>query len=225
MDKITLMIFTILICTNITYGQKENSWQLKRKKDNIEVYTRNIAETGVKELKLHTQMETSLNSIFALFDDVSRNTDWVYAAKEAKILKIIAPNHMLEYSVSDFPWPLNDRDLVTDSVVEQDPETKVVRARSVAVPESYPQQKGLVRITQLDAEWILTPLPDGIIDIIYVIKTDPGGNIPVFLTNMFIDKGPIQTIEKMRQMLKLPEYRNAKVDYLEDLNDNDASDF
>lgn len=50
-------------------------------------------------------METSLNSIFALFDDVSRNVDWVYAAKEAKVLKILAPNHMLEYSVSDFPWP------------------------------------------------------------------------------------------------------------------------
>lgn len=215
----------MLILTNVTYGQGENSWQFKRKKDKIEIYTRNITETGVKELKLHTQMKTSLNSIFALFDDVSRNTDWVYGAKEAKILNIIAPNHMIEYTVSDFPWPLQDRDLVTNSVVEQDPETKVVRARSVAVPEAYPKRKGLVRITKLDAEWTLTPLPDSIIDIVYVIKTDPGGNIPVFLTNIFIDKGPIQTIEKMREMLKLPEYKDAKVDYIEDLEDQEQSDF
>ena len=225
MDKIIIMALAMLILTNVTYGQGENSWQFKRKKDKIEIYTRNITETGVKELKLHTQMKTSLNSIFALFDDVSRNTDWVYGAKEAKILNIIAPNHMIEYTVSDFPWPLQDRDLVTNSVVEQDPETKVVRARSVAVPEAYPKRKGLVRITKLDAEWTLTPLPDGIIDIVYVIKTDPGGNIPVFLTNIFIDKGPIQTIEKMREMLKLPEYQDAKVDYIEDLEDQEQSDF
>ncbi len=225
MDKIIIMALAMLILTNVTYGQGENSWQFKRKKDKIEIYTRNITETGVKELKLHTQMKTSLNSIFALFDDVSRNTDWVYGAKEAKILNIIAPNHMIEYTVSDFPWPLQDRDLVTNSVVEQDPETKVVRARSVAVPEAYPKRKGLVRITKLDAEWTLTPLPDSIIDIVYVIKTDPGGNIPVFLTNIFIDKGPIQTIEKMREMLKLPEYKDAKVDYIEDLEDQEQSDF
>ncbi len=212
------MTLTILTFTNVNYVQ-ENDWELKRKKDNLEVYTRNIAETGVKELKLHTQMETSLNSIFALFDDVSRNVDWVYAAKEAKVLKILAPNHMLEYSVSDFPWPLHDRDLVTNSVVEQDPDTKVVKARSVAMPEGYPKRKGIVRITELEAEWILTPLPGGIIDVVYVIKTDPGGNIPVFLTNMFIDKGPIQTIEKMREMLQLPTYRDAKVDYIEELED------
>ncbi len=218
------MTLVILSFTNVNYVQEED-WELKRKKDNLEVYTRNIAETGVKQLKLHTQIETSLSSIFALFDDVSRNTDWVYGAKEAKVLKILAPNHMMEYSVSDFPWPLHDRDLATNSVVKQDPETKVVKARSVAVPEQYPQQKGLVRITELDAEWTLTPLPGGIVDVVYVIKTDPGGNIPVFLTNMFIDKGPVQTIEKMREMLKLPEYRDAKVSYIEELEDEGESDF
>jgi len=58
-----------------------------------------------------------------------------------------------------------------------------------------------------------------------VIKTDPGGNIPVFLTNLFIDKGPIQTIEKMREMLQLPEYRDAKVSYIEELEDDGTSDF
>ena len=49
--------------------------------------------------------------------------------------------------------------------------------------------------------------------------------IPVFLTNMFIDKGPIQTIEKMREMLKLPKYRDAKVSYIEELEDESRSDF
>ncbi len=219
MKKIILVALAILMLADVTYAQKANDWQLKREKGNIMVYTRNIGETGVKELKFHTQIETSLNSISALFDDVPRNVDWVYNAKEGKILEISAPNHMIEYSVSDFPWPLNDRDLVMDSVVEQDPETKVVTARSKAIPDYYPERKGIVRIEVLDLEWILTPLPGGIVDIVYMLKTDPGGNIPLFLTNLFIDKGPIETIEKMKEMLKLPEYRDARVGYIQEVNE------
>jgi len=219
-----LVGLAILMFANFTDAQ-EADWQLKRKKDSLEVYTRNIAENGIKELKLHTQMKTSLNSIFALFDDVPRNADWVYSLKEAKILKVIAPNHMIYYTVSDFPWPLSDRDLIADSVVEQDPETKVVTSRSVAMLEGHPEQKGIVRVTVFDAQWTFTPLPGGIVDVVYVVKTDPGGNIPVFLTNMYIDRGPILTIEKMREILKLPKYRDGKVSYIEELEDNGKSDF
>jgi len=183
---------------------QEDGWQLKRKKDNLEVYTRNIAQNGVKELKLHTQMKTRLNSIFALFDDIPRNADWVYSSKEAKTLKVIAPNHMIYYSVSDFPWPLSDRDLIADSIVKQDPETKVATSTSVATLEGYPEQKGIVRVSVFEAQWTFTPLPDGIVDVVYVVKTDPGGNIPVFLTNMFID---------------------ANVSYIEELENNSESDF
>jgi len=91
--------------------------------------------------------------------------------------------------------------------------------------EGYPKQKGMVRVTILDARWTFTPLPGGILDAVYIAKSDPGGNIPVFLTNMFLDRGPIQTIINMREMLKLPEYRNGKVSYLEELEEEDKSGF
>ncbi len=208
--------FFALIFINLSYAQ-ETEWQLKRETKQLKVYTRNIAETGIKELKITTQFEASLNSIVALLNDVPANTDWVYSSKVAKITEKLAPNDMYYYSVSDFPWPLQDRDLIVHSVIEQDPDSKVVTSTSYSAKEKYPLQKGIVRVTIFDSKWIFTPLPGGKVNIEYTVKTDPGGNIPVFLTNMFIDRGPVATMKKMREMLEIPKYRDANVGFIEEL--------
>jgi len=210
-------IFT-LIFIHFGYAQ-ESTWQLKRETKQLKVYTLNIAEKGIKELKITTQFEASLNSIIALLNDVPANTDWVYSSKAAKITERIAPSDMYYYSVSDFPWPLQDRDLIVHSVIRQDIDSKVVTSTSYSTEEKYPLQKGLVRVTVFDSQWIFTPLPDGKVDVEYTVKTDPGGNIPIFLTNMFIDRGPVATIKKMRDMLQVPKYRDANVGFIEELKE------
>ena len=210
--------FFVLIFAHFSYAQKAE-WQLKRETDLLKVYTRNISEKGIKDLKITTQFETSLSSIVALFNDVPANTEWVYSSKASKITEKLAPNDIYYYSVSDFPWPLQNRDLIVRSTIKQDPDTKVVTSTSYSTEEDYPRQKGIVRVTVFNSKWTLTPLPSGKVNIEYTVKTDPGGNIPIFLTNMFIDKGPIETIKKMRDILQLPKYRDAKVDFIEELND------
>jgi len=206
----------VLFFTVFGYAQ-QSEWQLKRTTKDLKVYTRNIVETGIKELRITTQFETSLSSIIALLNDVPANADWVYSSKVAKITETLAPNDMYYYSVSDFPWPFQNRDLIVHSVIEQDPDSKVVTSTSYAAEGKYPIQKGMVRVTIFDSQWIFTPLPDSKVDIEYTVKTDPGGNIPIFLTNMFIDKGPVATMKKMRDILELPKYRDAKVDFIKEL--------
>ena len=207
----------VLIFAHFGYAQ-EYDWQLKRETDQLKVYTRNISETGIKALKITTQFETSLSSIVALLNDVPANPDWVYSSKIAKITHQLAPNDIYYYSVSDFPWPLQDRDLMVRSIIEQDPDSKVITSISSSEEEKYPLQKGIIRISIFDSKWIFTPLPGGKVNIEYTVQTDPGGNIPVFLTNIFIDKGPIATMKKMRDMLELPKYRNAQIDFIEELD-------
>jgi len=197
--------FFVLMFAHLSYAQ-DSTWQLKRETNQLKVYTRNISETGIKELKITTQFKTSLNSIIALFNDVPANTEWVYSSKVSKITEKLAPNDIYYYSVSDFPWPLQDRDLIVRFT-----------STSYSKEEKYPLQKGIVRVTIFDSKWILTPLPGGKVNIEYTVKTDPGGNIPVFLTNMFIDRGPVATMKKMRDMLQVPKYRDAKVDFIEEL--------
>jgi len=214
--KTILVGLVVLFVVNFAYSQ-ETDWQLKRETDGFKIYIRNIAETGIKELKITTQFETSLNSIVALLNDVPANTDWVYTNEVAKITEQIAPNDICYYSVSDFPWPLQDRDLIVHSIIEQDPDSKVVTSVSYAADGKYPRQKGIVRIIVFDSKWIFTPLPDAKVDIEYTVKTDPEGNIPIFLTNMFIDRGPVATMKKMREILQLPKYRDANVEFIEEL--------
>lgn len=214
--KAVFATFFILMFTHLSYAQ-DSTWQLKRETKQLKIYTRNISETGIKELRITTQFETSLSSIVALFNDVPANPEWVYSSKVSKITEKLAPNDIYYYSVSDFPWPLQDRDLIVRSTIEQNPDSKVVTSTSYSKDEKYPLQKGIVRVTIFDSKWILTPLPGGKVNIEYIVKTDPGGNIPVFLTNMFIDRGPVATMKKMRDMLQVSKYRDAKVDFIEEL--------
>lgn len=215
--KTVFAVFFILMFAHFSYAQDSN-WQLKRETKQLKVYTRNISETGIKELKITTQFETSLNSIVALLNDVPANTEWVYTSIIAKITEKVSATEVYYYSVSNFPWPLQNRDLIVFSTVEQDPVSKVITSTSYSTEEKYPLQKGIVRVTEFDAKWIFTPLPGGKVDVEYTIQTDPGGNIPIFLTNMFIDKGPVETMKKMREMLQLPKYRDAKVGFIEELD-------
>ncbi len=198
---------------------QDDSWELKKTKNDLKIYTRNINESGIKELKIVTEMETSMTSIIALFDDVPAYVNWVYSTGSAKMTKQLSPSHMHYYSVSNFPWPLSDRDVMLDSKVQQDSLTKIVTSTSTSIPDAYPRKKGMVRVEILLAQWVLVPKPGGKVEVTYTIKTDPGGNIPVVLTNAFIDRGPIQTFAKMREMLKQDKYKNAQLDFIEELEE------
>ncbi|MEM7105546.1 MAG: START domain-containing protein [Bacteroidota bacterium] len=147
---------------------------------------------------------------------VEEYPEWVPNCKKAFIIEQIDTYNVYYYAASTFPWPLQNRDLVAHSVFDQDPITKEITILTEAVEGHHPAQKGLIRIEVLQAIWILTPKPDGVVTITYFLKTDPAGNIPAWMTNKFMDRGPIQTMEKLRDMAKLEKYKNVKMSIIEE---------
>jgi len=191
-------------------------WQLKQDKDGIQVYTKNIDNAKLKAVKVVTTINTSLTSLTAVLMDVEGSKDWVYATKSISLLKQISPAALIYYSEIEIPWPASNRDFIVEIRASQDEKTKAITVDGFNKPAYLPENKNIVRIKQSYSRWLITPLQRGQVKIEYVLQVDPGGNIPVWLINLFATKGPLETFKKLREQVKKKKYSYASLLYIKE---------
>ncbi len=201
----------------VIFGSFTNAeWELIKNEDGIKVYTRMAAHTSIKELKINTTVHCSLAAVVSLLSDVNSYNDWVYNCKDAKIIKHISNNEMYRYQVTKAPWPVSDRDLITHTLIRQDA-AKTVTITGEAMPNYLAINKNLVRVHLMEERWVLTPMKGGNIDVLYELKTEPGGAVPNSILNMFIVDGPLQSIKNFRAYVHHAKYENAKLNFIKEL--------
>ena len=47
---------------------------------------------------------------------------------------------------------------------------------------------------------------------IHLLKAEPAGSIPDWLVNMVIDHGPLRSMKKFKELLRLDKYKNAVIE-------------
>jgi START domain len=210
-----ILLWIGLFCYLPLDAQKKNGgWELKSDKDGMKVYYKK--NDGIYELKLTTSIKTSLTGIAQLFNEVENYSRWGYKVSESKLLHKVSDTEMYYYVKLDFPWPMDDRDLIMHTNLEQDPKTHVLTSKSKAAPDYIPENKGVVRIKEADTKWTLHPGSGGWLYIEYELFSDPGGSIPDWAVNLAIDIGPMETIKSLRNMLKDVKYQSAKLAYIKE---------
>jgi START domain len=207
-----VLILCTFLCTGLLYAQHD--WIFKNEKEGVKVYYRKTSD--VYELKLVTSLKTSLSGILTLLGEVENYPKWGYKVAEAKFLNQISDTEMYYYSRFDFPWPLDDRDVIMHSTMEQDPVSRKVVARSKAMPKYLADKKGVVRMQDVQTSWTLIPGPGGWVYIEYFIHSHPGGSLPDWLINSALEVGPRETIKGIRDYVQQPHYQVAKLAHIKD---------
>ncbi|HHB79049.1 MAG TPA: hypothetical protein ENK85_07435 [Saprospiraceae bacterium] len=181
-----------------------STWTLKNQKGNIKVYTRTTPKSSIKEVRITTQIKGNLDDLQELLNDVPSFEKWVYKCAKAKKLKSLGPDEFYYYNLTDFPFPLSDRDVIIHSKTWKVPGTNIEKTHSRAIgsDELYKEQEGIVRIKLLEYTWTFTPLDNGMIDIDYQIFSEPGGALPAWVVNMAISKGPMETMIRLKNEMK-----------------------
>jgi START domain len=210
-------IILVLFCLNSISNPQTptNPWVFKHEKSGIRVFYRDPG-TGVYELKLICTVKTSMHAIAALLTDVEAYPSWVYKTSEAWRVRTTDANEMYYYNASDFPWPLDDRDVVVKSRIEQDKQTKILVSASSAVDGLVEVKKNKIRMSLTDTHWQCTPKGNGEIQIEYTLKSDPGGILPAWVINLGLEYGPVETMKAFKTKISEPKYRDAKVDFVVD---------
>lgn len=215
MQQKLLILLMVLLCTpSIFFAQDANRWILKNEKEGVKVYYRKTSD--IYELKLVTSLKVSLSGLTSLLSEVDNYTKWGYKVMEARELKKVSDWELYYYSRLDFPWPLDDRDIVVHSKMQQDPVTHRITATSIAEHGLVPEQKGVVRMYNAHTSWTIVPGSGGWTYVEYYIYSDPGGTLPDWLVNMALDVGPRETIKNIRSFVQQEKYQKVKLAHLKE---------
>jgi ribosome-associated toxin RatA of RatAB toxin-antitoxin module len=204
------LLFTIFVNINLL-AQKD--WEKSIEKNGITVYLRDSDKTPFKEVLATIVIDAKLSSIVYLIRDISNHENWVYANKKTKILKDIDDFNWIAYNISEAPWPVTDREVITKNSIVQNNDLSV-KIQLKCYSNFLPENDDYVRIKYLDSYWQLTPLEKNKTSVKLKITLNLGGGIPAWVVNMVIDNAPYETMNGFREQLKKPLYKNAEVPYI-----------
>ncbi len=168
----------------------------------------------IKKVKVETVVVATLSQLITIFKDADNHSNWVFLSESAKIVKVIDDYNWKYYNYTDAPWPVSDRDYYTRVILHQNKIDYSVTITSVAIPDYAPEINGCVRISYIESIWVFNPIGNGSVHVSFELEVDPGGNIPAWLINLAVTKGPYNTMIGLIRELNSEKYKGINLDYI-----------
>lgn len=210
-----ILFIALLLVLKLIPASAQSDWKLKIEKEGIKIYTSTVPDSKVRAIKVEADFNATASQMVALVMNIKNSTDWVYHLKSGILIKQVSPSELYYYSEVNLPWPTANRDFVVHLKVNQNQDTKVVTIDGPAVPGFVPVQKGIVRVSDSNGRWIITPSGNDQIKVVYTIHVNPGGSLPSWLVNMFATEGPLKIFENIKSQLQKPMYKNSVFAFVE----------
>jgi hypothetical protein len=210
---VSLSGLIFLLCTSF-FNTESEGWELKKNENGIAVYTRLRSGSDFKDVRVVNTVTSSLAGIVALMLDTKNYTNWIYACRESNTLEVISAKEIINYQVTEVPWPFSDRDLISHFIIDQDTTSGIITIKKNGLPDYIPLKDQRVRLKNFRSMYRFTPLHDNqvLVELEYYI--DPSGNIPAWLINSSIVEGPYQTTVGM--IHQLPKYQSVSYAFIKE---------
>lgn len=203
MKFILVKITCLVLCSGFVISVTgQYNWKLSKDKDGIKVYQSELQHSSYKAIKVECILEGSYDKLIAVLKNVNAQKDWVYHNKTAYMVKQVNPYEFYYYTEASLPWPMSNRDAVVHLKMDRDSLNRFLKIISVSVPDYLSEKSGIVRVTKSTISWNVTMPTANTINITYIFEAEPGGSIPAWVANAFVDKGPYETFKKLGEILK-----------------------
>ncbi len=204
------LLFTFPWCAHTGALAGEVPWKPDGARDGIAIFTRDIPGQPLRDFKGTVQIDAPLSQVAATLADVSTMHEWFYLLEEARFLKGAYTFDAQMYMSIKGIWPMSPRDVVTKVNVRQDPTTLAIHIHAVSEDGVLPPKPGYVRIPAMKSSWTLRPVSATRTEVELEGHGHPGGWIPVPIANFVVTTLPRQCLEKLRQHVAKPEYRDVE---------------
>ena len=101
-------------------------------------------------------------------------------------------------------------------IVNQDTRTRVVTVDALTIAGMVPVKSNIIRLNRSNGRWTIVPVDKNLVKVEYILRVDPEGSVPDWLTNLFSFKGPFETFKSLRQQLKKPAYASVNLPFIID---------
>jgi hypothetical protein len=216
---IQLLLPTLLMMGQVKAAENNETdsldWDLKRDRDGVQVYTRDVEDSPFDAVRATTVMENiRLSSLVALIMDAEACPNWADRCAASSIHEYISETEQLIYSLNDLPFPVKDRDVLTRTFWSQDSETRAVLLESEATNGILEEVKGKLRLTEAKVSWNFLPQADGSIQVINEAHVNPGSAFPGWVINMLLVDTPFETMKSFREEVTSPKYADAEFGFV-----------
>jgi hypothetical protein len=197
--------FFSFLCILISYSVNAEGWSLAKENTRVQLYTREHA-SGLFEIKATTDVKTTPSAFINLLMDTAAGPDWIDNAVSVEVLSSPKPDVMIVRTLLNAPWPLKNRDMITQSITTHEKQSGVLSLVISDKSDYAPQSKGRVRMKNVMGEWTLKPSEIGT-QITYQGTGEAGGLIPTWLSNKTLINSTFKSFENMRLKVVEDKYQ------------------
>ena len=183
-------------------------WQLKKANGNIKVLSAEVPDSPYRAYLATTVIDANTDDLIEIIRNPATCSDWVYRCGQSYRYSQESPNTDLIYTSSRMPFPLKDRDTLARITWHEDPDTKVVTAIGVATSNILAPKEGNIRIVNATVIWELTPTVNGTTQVRTFGHADPGGELPVWITNQMSTEVPVKTLNGLKELAEASRVAN-----------------
>lgn len=206
------MIMLLLNVTASTAVFAQDTWVLKKDQNGIRVYTSEVPGSLFKAFRSVCNIHSSgLDEVTAAILDIENYDQLFPDTKNVLILEKKSDGHFIHYTITDAPWPVEDRDGVYELRAQKQPGKPQVIAEIKCIRHPYPMQKGVVRMSRGEGRWEITELIEGQVEVRYQYHGEPEGSVPAWLANTSIVSIPYQTMKNLKKIIQSGKYRNSVI--------------
>ena len=185
-----------------SYGVIKDSWEYLHTKDGVEVFKRQVDDSGLIAVKAKATFPYSRKVVLSLMIDHEKRHLWVDRLASINRIKIYDGKlDAVSYYKVDLPWPVTDRDFVVRTRIWYDKESDTVHSVTGSVENAHPEKPDFVRAHSHQSTVSLKKVAAGRTAIEFIARVDPRGNLPHWLVNYLQTKWAHVTLSRLRQAL------------------------
>ena len=197
--------FFSLLLVILSFSSSAEDWSLVKESDGIQLYARKQA-SGLFEIKASTYVSAPPKAFINLLMDTDSGPQWIDNAVSVEVLSSPTPHIMIVQTLLNAPWPLKNRDMVTQSETTYDQQSGVISLTITDKSNYVPESPSRMRMKNIMGTWTLKPNQNGT-EITYQGSGEAGGIIPTWLSNRVLVNSTFKSFENMRQKIKETKYQ------------------
>jgi hypothetical protein len=203
MTRFKFHIFLLMLSSFLVLPvMAQKDWTLVSNENWIKIYKSDMSNSNYKRIKVECTVDGTIDKLVRILNDVNNHKNWIYNTKNAYILKKVNASEYYYYTETALPWPMQNRDAVVHIKFQKDNVNRTLNIVAFGEPDYMPIVAGKVRVPRSANTWQVTVPEPNRLQITYIFEAEPGGHLPPWLVNTFVNKGPYESFRKLAELLK-----------------------
>ena len=212
MKNIVVLIFFLAVQNSCMFSQAE--WVLNRDTDGIKVYSKEVEGYQFKSFKAITTINGSIHDFVFTLADIANFPKWGHQIKSAKILEKTGDTLQIYYSIAKAPFPYKDRDGIYLNRFKWNSDAKTLIVEIEVLTDYLDHDDNYIRVKGY-GYWKTVLVSENKMEVTFSMQIDPGGSIPSWLANLFIDGTPFNTILNLKNTIQASKETNFRYDFID----------